>query len=187
MKNLVSPGPTAFVNQDNCKRGLKVNWKNPLNNDRDSAAHSVSEIWQYPQAPGMDEEGSEEYRQILCIDGCAVSLHFKLASSFQLHIVERIHVISKAFLYLVTAIPKCFPPSVLWGHHQAAETPVNQLFVRSGFRVGKEKVPSQAVVHFTEKENTRQKGKKCSQWRTPEAGAQSITFITLPHHLLKEN
>jgi len=30
MKNLVSLGPTAFVNQDNCKRGLKVNLKNPL-------------------------------------------------------------------------------------------------------------------------------------------------------------
>lgn len=103
----------------------------------------------------------------------------------QLHVAER--MTRKAFLYLVSAIPKCFPPSRLWGHHQAAETPVNQLFVRSGFRVGKQKVPSQAAIHFREEENTRQKGKKCSQGRTPEPGAQSFIFITLPHHLLKGN
>jgi len=48
-------------------------------------------------------------------------------------------------------------------------------------------VPSQAVVHFTEKANTRPKGKKHLQGGTPEAGAPSTTFITPPHHLLKGN
>lgn len=27
---------------------------------------------------------------------------------------------------------------MVWGHHQAAETPINQLLLRSGFRVGKQ-------------------------------------------------
>lgn len=155
------------------------------NSDTDPAAHSAGEIWQCPQAPGMEEDGLK--RQTSYTDGCALSLHFMPASYFQLHSVERIHVISKAFLYLVSAIPKCFPPWILWGHHQAAETPINQLFARSGSREAKQKVPSQGAICFTGKENTRQKGKKLSQWRTPEVGAQSITFITLPHHLLKGN
>lgn len=34
----------------------------PSNNDRDSAAHSAGEVWPCLQAPGMEEEGSEENR-----------------------------------------------------------------------------------------------------------------------------
>lgn len=55
MKNLVSPQPTAFVNQDNCRRRFKVNWTNPLIFTK-TAACSVGEIWQCLQAPGTDQE-----------------------------------------------------------------------------------------------------------------------------------
>lgn len=43
--------------------------------------------------------------------GCEVSLHFTLASCFQLHFVKSIQVIYKAFLSLTSVIPDCFSPS----------------------------------------------------------------------------
>lgn len=39
---------------------------------------------------------------------------------------------------MVSHIPQNFPPWIVWGHHQAAETLINQLSVRLVFRVGKQ-------------------------------------------------
>lgn len=79
----------------------------PSNNDRGSAG----EMWPCLQAPGTEEEGSEENRAGSRPHPAGQQGRPQACQLPQLHVVER--MTSKAFLYLVSAIPKCFPPSML--------------------------------------------------------------------------